>query len=140
MTLPVLVHRDRTAPAVSDPVGQVERLDGYPRRWPGLAYWGTGTEVRESDDAYVVMFRLAGVKRRHIKVSVTDRRLRVSGQHKHRSGLSTRRSRRVEQFCCEVLLPGEIDEDSVRAELKDGVLTVTASKVTSERRVRIPVR
>jgi HSP20 family protein len=98
------------------------------------------TCLRETDDAYVVEFRVPGAKKRDIEVSVAGRHLTASGQHQHRCGLPRRQTRRVERFWSEVLLPGEVDDNGVHANLDDGVLTVRVPKAPSERRRLIPVR
>jgi HSP20 family molecular chaperone IbpA len=46
----------------------------------------------------------------------------------------------VERFCSDILLPGDVDQAGVRANLDGGVLTVTVPKAASERRRRIQVR
>lgn len=141
MALPVRVHRDKTSPARWDGFVELSRLaddlaggrDGF------LAPKQFGTEVRDTDDAYVVELRVPHMKKRDIDVSVAGRRLIITGAHTQRSGI-LRRTRRVEQFRYDVDLPGQVAEDGVRANLDGDVLTVTVPKAASERRRRIEVR
>jgi HSP20 family molecular chaperone IbpA len=143
MTLPVRGHRDTTSPVPSDDLGEQRRLGDYRCLWADLVLTfdaGPRTSLRETDGAYVVDFSLQGAKKRDIDVSLTGRRLSVSGPHKHHSGILRGRSRRVERFWSEVVLPGRIDDNGVRANLDHSVLAVTVPKAPSEQRRRIQVR
>jgi HSP20 family protein len=148
MALPV--RRNQLDVSNLDPVTQLERLQsqmGYL-----LDTWGplpelptTGfvprADVEERDDAYVVELELPGVRESDIEVSLTGRRLTVSGERKEkeRVGLLRRRTRSVGRFHYEVEVPGDVDEDGVTASLDEGVLTVTLPKAESERGRRIKV-
>lgn len=92
-------------------------------------------DVEETDDAYLVELDLAGVKREDVEVTASGRRLTVSGtrKEKERVGFLRRRNRTVGAFHHEVLLPGDVVIDDVRADLADGVLTVKLPKPESER-------
>jgi HSP20 family protein len=95
-------------------------------------------DVEETDDAYVVDIELPGVNKKDVEVEVTGRRLTVSGERRERerTGILRWRTRTVGRFLYEVVLPDEIDEDGVKANLSDGVLTVTVPKAASERQPR----
>jgi HSP20 family protein len=104
--------------------------------------WSPLTDVRETDDAYVLELELPGVKRDDINVELADRQLSVSGEVKEeteREGVWRRRTRRYGRFEYRTLLPGEADAEKVTATLSDGVLTVTVPKaaVTKPRKVEI---
>lgn len=100
-------------------------------------------DLEETDEAYVVELELPGVRKKDVTVEVAGRRLSVTGERKERerAGILRRRTRSVGGFTYDVVLPGDIDEDAISADLLDGVLTVTVPKAESERRRsrRIPV-
>jgi len=99
-------------------------------------------DVEETDDAYVVELELPGVKKDDIEISLSGRRLVVSGERKEkeRVGILRRRERTVGRFACEVTVPGDVDEDAVEAHLDGGVLTVRLPKPERDRLRRIEIR
>lgn len=116
--------------------------------WPALGPRGVdeflpAADLEETDEAYVVEVELPGVRKKDVDVEVSGRRLTVSGERRERerTGILRRRTRTVGRFFYEVVLPGEVEDDAVSANLVDGVLTVTVPKAASERRQRrrIPV-
>jgi HSP20 family protein len=99
-------------------------------------------DVEETDDAYIIEVELPGVDRKDIDISVVGRRLLVTGEQKERErvGLLRRRTRRVGEFRYEVVVPDDIDADTVEAHLDGGVLTIRVAKATTDRRRRIEVK
>jgi HSP20 family protein len=98
-------------------------------------------DVEETEDAYLVEVELPGVKKGDIEISVSGRRIAISGERKEkeRVGILRRRTRSVGRFYYEVLLPAVIDESDVTAHLDDGELIVRVPKATNERSRRIQV-
>ena len=98
-------------------------------------------DLEETDEAYLAEIELPGVRLEDLAVEVAGRRLTVTGERKERErvGILRRRTRTVGRFRYEVLLPGEVDEESVEASLHEGVLTVRVPKPARERPRRIPV-
>ncbi|MDP8969854.1 MAG: Hsp20/alpha crystallin family protein [Actinomycetota bacterium] len=151
MALPVRDRREREA-ATWNPVAELEQATKRLTRLVDAA-WGSGwptlglrsvdeflppADLEETDEAYVVEVELPGVQKKDVDVEVSGRRLTVSGERKERerTGILRRRTRTVGRFFYEVTLPGEVDDEAVRASLADGVLTVTVPKAASERRQR----
>lgn len=157
MALAVRDRRERDA-ATLNPMAELEQATkrlaqlvdetwGY--GWPMAAFRSIDefippADLEETDDAYILEAELPGVHKKDLDVEINGRRLIVSGERKERerTGILRRRTRSVGRFFCEVVLPGEVDEGSIKAALVDGVLTVTVPKAASERRQRhrIPVQ
>ena len=99
-------------------------------------------DVEETDDSYVVEVEIPGIKKDDLDIEIAGRRLRVSGERKERErvGILRRRERVVGRFRYDVVLPGDVEDGAVAADLRDGVLTVTLPKPASDRRRRIEVR
>ena len=95
-------------------------------------------DLEETDDAYLLEVELPGVDKNDLDVEVSGRRLTISGERRERErvGILRRRTRTVGEFLYEVVLPGEIDEDAIKATLAEGVLTVTVPKAASARQQR----
>jgi len=145
------VRRESKETARWDPFDEVQQLSSQLTRLldgggnlPALLGEGFTplADVEETDDAYVVELELPGVKKNDIEISLSGRRLLVSGERKEkeRVGVLRRRTRSVGRFQYEVLLPGDVDGDAVTASLDEGVLTVRVPKSTGDRPRRIEVK
>lgn len=150
MTLPARRSDDADATRW-DPLAELGRLNSqlqrYMDNWRDLpSLFGEGfaplADVEETDDAFVVEIELAGVKKDDVNLELSGRRMVVTGERKERErvGILRKRTRTVGRFRCEVVLPADLDEDGVSAELADGVLTVRVPKAPSERPRRIAVQ
>jgi HSP20 family protein len=74
-------------------------------------------------------------------VEVRDNELAITGEIKERErkGILRRQTRRVGRFDYRVTLPGHADAENVKADLKDGVLTVHVPKSPEARTTHIEV-
>lgn len=107
------------------------------------------SNVSETDDAVCITAELPGVELDDIDVSVTGNRITVKGEKKsekdEKGEEDGRQFRRIERssgaFYRSMSLPFEIDPDTVTADTKDGVLTVTVPKlpeaVTETKKIEI---
>jgi HSP20 family protein len=87
-------------------------------------------DIEETDDAFIVELDLPGVRREDISIDLRDNELFVTGEIKERErkGALRRQSRRVGAFEHQIALPGEVDQESVKATLSDGVLMIELAK------------
>jgi HSP20 family protein len=89
-------------------------------------------DVVETDEEYVVLADLPGVKKEDLEISVAGSLLSIKGDKKAEALNDKRKIFRKEtwvgSFNRTIDLPAEIDSDKVEAELKDGTLTVRAPK------------
>ena len=124
-----------------------QQLQRYVDNWSDLpSLLGDGfaplADVEETDDGFTVEIELAGVKKDDVNIELSDRRMVVTGERKERErvGILRKRTRTVGRFRYEVVLPADLDEDGVTAELEEGVLTLRVPKAASERPRRITVQ
>lgn len=100
-------------------------------------------DVYETDEKLVVKARTAGVNKEDLDVSISDGILTISGTLS--SGDDTDATNWHIQECYwgefsrTVALPVAVREDEVEAMLKDGVLTVSFSKVKQEQAKKITI-
>ena len=102
-------------------------------------------DVYETADKLVVKARTAGISKSDLNVSISDNILTISGTLSGGEEEATTRWHIQEcywgEFSRTIALPVPVreDEDSVKAELKDGVLTITfdKEKVNSPTRIQI---
>ena len=100
-------------------------------------------DVYETEDELVIKARTAGVDRNDLDVSISDGILTISGTLSSGDDTNIRNWHIQEcywgEFSRTLALPVAVKEDGVRAELKDGVLTITFEKVKQEKATKIPV-
>lgn len=94
--------------------------------------WSPRCDVSETDDALVVHAELPGVEAKDMDVSIHDGVLTVRGEkHSERAEEDKGRSyseRFFGSFERRLVLPANVDEDKIEANLKDGVLEVRLPK------------
>jgi HSP20 family protein len=105
-----------------------QRLDRFA---PGPAGWKPPVDLHETPTDYVVTAELPGVAREDVQIHFHDGRLTLSGL-RHARGAACEQFHRVERghgsFTRTFQLPVPIDSDAIRADLRNGVLTVTCPK------------
>jgi len=89
-------------------------------------------EVKETKEGFVFTADLPGVAEKDLQVQLSDNRLSISGKReseKTEQGDTYYTSERsYGSFTRSFTLPEGVDRDKLRAELKSGVLSVTAPK------------
>ncbi len=89
-------------------------------------------EVKETKEGYSFKADLPGVKESDVEVTLTGNRLNISGKREAEKEEKTDTyyacERSYGSFLRAFTLPDGIDGNSVRADLKDGVLTVSIKK------------
>jgi HSP20 family protein len=97
-----------------------------------LSGWTPALDVYEQKDNVVVRVELPGMKKEDIEVSLHDNTLSISGERKHEETHKDQEVYRAERFFGRfqrsVVLPTLVSADKVKAQYKDGVLTVTLPK------------
>ncbi|MGW7427638.1 Hsp20/alpha crystallin family protein [Streptomyces sp. NPDC054813] len=91
------------------------------------AAWTPLADVSESEDAFRIEIELPGVKSKDIDVEANRPELVVTGEIKEleRKGVLRRSTRRVGAFEYRWRLPGELDTHKIKADMQDGVLSIT---------------
>ena len=103
-------------------------------------------DVYETADKLVVKARTAGISKSDLDVSISDNILTISGVLSGGEDEQTTRWHIQEcywgEFSRTIALPVQVreDESSVKAELKDGVLTITFDKEKTEQPKKINIQ
>lgn len=132
---------DDDAPAQADPAAQAANDED----WEEEALHGQlAVDVYETATKLIVKARTAGVNKQDLDVSISDGILTISGT------LSSGDEEDVEQwhiqecywgeFSRTVALPVPVKEEEVEAVLKDGVLTISFTKVKQEQARKIQIQ
>ncbi len=109
-----------------------------------LTEWAPAVDVLQRDGDLVVRAELPGVRPEDVDITLQNRVLTISGQHREeqeeqRGGYYVR-ERRSGSFSRSMTLPEGVDEDSIRARYENGVLEVTiagAATVREPRRIQV---
>jgi len=108
------------------------------RGWPSMDIYSEGKDL-------VVKMELPGMKAEDISIDLNEDRLSISGKQVHEEEVREEEYYRKERFAGSfsrvVPLPKEVGEDDIKADMKDGLLTVRvkgAGKAVPGRK-RIPV-
>jgi len=125
--------------------GRLSNLQDELDRWfeSPLAGWAPALDVHEDKDSFVVRTELPGLKREDIEVSLHDGALVISGERKSEKieeGVSVHRQERYYgKFQRALTLPEPVAANKVKADYKDGVLTVTLPKTEEAKPKKIDV-
>lgn len=94
--------------------------------------WSPSVDILETAEDFQVKCELPEVKKEDVKVNVSDGLLRIEGERKFDKEDKTKKYHRVERFYGSFMrsfaLPEGVEQDKVKAEFKDGLLTVRMPK------------
>ena len=94
--------------------------------------WVPALDFAETPDAYVVHVEVPGVDPKEIEISIEDGRLEITGEKAAEQNEEKQGWFRVERshgsFRRALELPGAVDTGKVKAESRNGVLTITLPK------------
>ena len=131
-----LSQQDTTTVPVADDSAWEESEDDFPGQ--------LAVDVYETEDRLIVKARTAGVNKEDLDVSISDGILTISGTLS--SGDDTDATHWHIQECYwgefsrTLALPVAVKEDEVGAVLKDGVLSISFSKVKQEQAKKITIQ
>ena len=95
--------------------------------------WAPAFNIRETSDQYLFEAALPGLSKKDIEVTLQDGVLKVSGERKELEAVEGETLHSAElhsgSFSRAFTLPGEVDEESVEARYKDGILSLAVKKL-----------
>jgi len=108
-----------------------------------LSGWTPALDVYEEKENFIVKAELPGMKKEDIDVSLHDGSLSISGERKsetkHEDAEVYRTERFFGRFQRTVTLPASVAADKVKAQYKDGILTITLPKTEEAKPKQIEV-
>ena len=109
-----------------------------------LSSWTPALDVYEEKDDIVVRAELPGMKKEEIDVSLHDGSLSISGERRNEKKFEDAEVHRTERFVGRfqrtVALPTPVAGDRVKAQYKDGILTITLPKTEEAKPKQIDVQ
>jgi HSP20 family protein len=98
----------------------------------GKFEWAPSADISETDQEYLIRAELPAVKKEDVKVTLDQGMITIRGERKEDKETKEERFHRVESFrgafSRSFSVPDNIDEKAIRADSKDGVLTVHLPK------------
>jgi HSP20 family protein len=102
-----------------------------------VANWTPSVDISETDTAYLIKGEIPGVKKEDVKVTLQDGMLTIKGERQQEKEEKGKKFHRVERsygsFVRSFRMPDDVDESTIKAEFKDGMLNVTLSKSAKAR-------
>jgi HSP20 family protein len=109
-----------------------------------LSVWNPAIDLYEDADSVIVKAELPGMKKEDIEVSLHDGALSISGERKSEQKYEDAQTHRSERFVGvfhrSLNLPTFVKADQVKAQYKDGILTITLPKAEEAKRKQIEVK
>ena len=109
-----------------------------------LSGWTPALDLHEDKDNLIVKAELPGMKKEDIDISLHDGSLSISGERKSEEKFENAEVYRAERFVGRfqrtVALPAPVAADKVKAQYKDGVLTITLPKTEEAKPKQIDVQ
>lgn len=98
--------------------------------------WSPSVDISETGEEYLIRAALPAVKKEDVELTFADGMLTLSGERRQKEEQKDEKFYKVENFygnfSRSFALPEGIDADAIRAESKDGVLTVHVPKSKAE--------
>ncbi|MGB2989293.1 MAG: Hsp20/alpha crystallin family protein [Candidatus Zixiibacteriota bacterium] len=105
--------------------------------------WNPSVDVTEDKDSVVVRAEMPGLNKDDVKISVQDSILTLKGEKKQEKEEKETDYHRIERsygsFCRSFQLPTTVRADKIKANYKDGVLSIILPKTEEVKPKEIPI-
>jgi len=100
--------------------------------WNTDPVWSPAVDITETKDGYEVKAEIPGMKKDDIKINYEDDMLTLSGERNYENEKRDKNYHRIERcygkFQRSFYIPNHVKADAIKANYKDGVLTVNIPK------------
>lgn len=135
----LMLLQDRMNRLFEDATEQRARVDAETSDDIETAEWYPAADVYDHDGEYLIAVDLPGIDRSALEITIDDNRLAIKGTRAVETSTS-RTERPTGRFLRTFSLPGSVDQKSIHAAYKDGVLEVRLPKRKEEMAKRIEIK
>ena len=119
----------------------------FPTSWrnneSGLDLWDPAVDIYDENDKIVIKAELPGMDKKDIDIDLKDHVLTLKGERNYeneeKKGNYYNRERAFGKFQRSFRLPVESDSEKIKADFKDGVLTIEVPRPEEEKPKKIAV-
>ena len=116
---------------------------GKERQDISIAGWSPAMDVMESDEEIVLKAELPGIELKDVEVLIKDNILTLRGERKFEKEEKKENYHRIERsygvFQRSFTLPATVEQEKVKARMKDGILEVRLPKTKEEKSKKIEI-
>ena len=102
------------------------------------------TDIYEDKDNYIIKADLPGLKKDDVKISYNNGQLEISGERTQEQEIKDAKCHRIERsfwkYYRSFTIPKEIKDEKIKAEFKDGQLTITIPKAEDVKPKEIEIK
>jgi HSP20 family protein len=106
--------------------------------------WMPLTDISEDNENFYLRADLPGIKKEDVKISYTDGTISISSERFQEKETKEKKFHRIERsygkYYRSFNVPKEIKEDKIKAEFKDGQLTITIPKADEVKLKEIDIK
>jgi len=97
------------------------------------------TNVRETQDKYILEVAVPGFNKKELEISIRDNRLAIHGNKKLSKGrwLGFNREFNSQNIYRSFNLPKNIDQENIHATCRDGILTISLKKLVTVKTIKV---
>jgi len=115
--------------------GQTSSEDEFER-----ADWTPAADIYETETGFLIALDLPGIKRDVLEIDIDDNRLIVKGVRVVEDTRARRTERPRGKFLRTFAVPASVDQASIAADYKDGVLQIRLPKRTEQKAQKIEIK
>ncbi|HEV8428652.1 MAG TPA: Hsp20/alpha crystallin family protein [Pyrinomonadaceae bacterium] len=104
------------------------------------ADWTPAADIYETETSYLIAMDLPGIDREALEIDVDENRLIVRGTRPISESKQHRSERPRGKFLRTFSVPGSVDQGTIVAEYKDGVLQIRLPKRTEQKAKKIDIK
>lgn len=122
---------------IEDMFDRYTRAIGRPRndrqQVSGDTDWSPRVDIHETESEFVISAEIPGISKKDVQVNVDDGILTISGTREQESDEKGKNFHRIERhygsFRRSFTLPDNVDENTIKASFKDGILNLSIPKI-----------
>jgi HSP20 family protein len=136
----LMLLQDRMNRLFEDATERRTRVDAETSDDIETAEWYPTADVYDHDGEYLIAVDLPGIDRATLEITIDDNRLTIKGTRVAGLSSTSRTERPTGRFLRTFSVPGSVDQKSIHAAYKDGVLEVRLPKRKEETAKRIEIK